>query len=127
MPPLAPARASNKEDFGSGSKGWSAAAENNVHPGFYTSRPFDCHPERGVFCRTKDLGSHRAQSREKRDFNKARGDLPYFDTAANKSECSSDWNCLSSALKCICKSEPSEFTSTFCSATFSIGVAVILR
>ena len=53
--------------------------------------------------------------------------LVYFDTAANKSECSNDWNCLSSALKCICRLELSEFTFTLSSATLSIGLAVILR
>jgi hypothetical protein len=42
------------------------------------------------FAERRTWGSHRAQSREKRDCNKAQGDLPYFDTAANKSECSSD-------------------------------------
>ena len=49
----------------------------------------------------------------------------YFDTAANRSECSNDWNCLSSLLKCICRSELSEFTVTLSSAIFSVAVAVI--
>ena len=49
----------------------------------------------------------------------------YFDTAANRSECSNDWNCLSSLLKCIWRSELSEFTVTLSSAIFSAAVAVI--
>ena len=49
----------------------------------------------------------------------------YFDTAANNGECSNPWNCLSSALKCICRFELSELTVTLSSASFSTGVADI--
>ena len=55
----------------------------------------------------------------------SRGRFIYFATAANRSECSNDWNCLSSLLKCISRSELSEFTVTLSSAIFSVGVAVI--
>src|SRR5438876_129344 len=49
----------------------------------------------------------------------------YLETAANNGDCISPWNCLSSALKCICRFELSEFTDTFSRASFSTGVADI--
>jgi hypothetical protein len=111
MPPLAPARASNKEDFGVVLKAGPRQPKITSVPDFTRGQAF-----------LRDLREYFAFFAVK-----ALAGETYFDTAANKSECSRDWNCLSSALKCICKSEPSEFTTTFCKATFSTGVAVILR
>ena len=49
----------------------------------------------------------------------------YRDTAANRSECINDWNCLSSALKCISTCELSESTVSASMAAFSTGEALI--
>jgi hypothetical protein len=54
-----------------------------------------------------------------------RGQRFYFDIAANSSECSSDWNLLSSVLNCMCSREASLSTLMLSSAIFSTPVAPI--
>lgn len=49
----------------------------------------------------------------------------YFETAANKSDFISDWNCLSSLLKCMVSFELSESTVIASIAVFSTGEAFI--
>ena len=79
--------------------------------------------ERHVAVRLWNKRHHNEIEIQSRQFSGCRS--TYFDTAANNGECSKPWNCLSSALKCICRFELSELTVTLSSASFSTGVADI--